>query len=207
MKRFIIILFCLALGNALSAQSAVEKKEPAGGKNIFDGYEKVKWNDPVATVKNEVMGKIVYTDDKKVIITKDGDLEYMYGFFYKEASTQTAAPEVKEKIDKPAPAGPAGESRLFYVSIKFAYLIMEDVRKKMQERYGEPTGETLKNYQGAIIWESDKTLVVLWVDQYEKKPFSRKISYIGKDIIKELNDYQNQVFNATEIEILKRLKP
>jgi hypothetical protein len=47
----------------------------------------------------------------------------------------------------------------------------------------------------------------MWVDRYEKKPYSRKITYVGKELAKDVNRYQEEVFSRAEIEILKRLKP
>ena len=47
----------------------------------------------------------------------------------------------------------------------------------------------------------------MWVDNYEKNPFCRKITYIGKDIAKDVNEYQKKVFTAREMEILRTLNP
>jgi hypothetical protein len=178
----------------------VEKKSETGKASV-EGYGKLTWGTLIEPAKDEVVGKVLYTDEKKVIITRDGDLEYLYGFFYRETPTP----------EKTAPDDKATETRidarLFYVSVRFPYLALNDVKKKIEDKYGPATGETLKNNQGAIIWDSKQTTVVLWVDQYEKKPFCRKISYVGKEIAREVNDYQRMIFNATEIEVLKRLQP
>ena len=63
----------------------------------------------------------------------------------------------------------------------------------------------MKNNKGAIIWDSEKTTVIMWVDDYEKKPFCMKINYFSKEIAKEVNDYKKIIFNSNEIEVLKRL--
>ena len=76
----------------------------------------------------------------------------------------------------------------------------------MKERYGEPTGENMKDNRGALVWDSEKTMIVLWIDSYEKKPFCRRITYLSKDISAQVTDYQNKIFNKREIEILKDLK-
>jgi len=47
----------------------------------------------------------------------------------------------------------------------------------------------------------------MWVDQYEKKPYSRKITYVGRELARDVNKYQEEVFSRTELEILKRLQP
>jgi hypothetical protein len=84
---------------------------------------------------------------------------------------------------------------------------MDDVRNKIQEKYGPPGGEAIEKNQGAYLWDSPKTTIIMWVDQYEKKPFCRKITYIGKEISREVNEYQKQIFNKNEIEILRTLNP
>lgn len=200
MKRAIaiILLLCAAVSGPILAQAVkekapdkAEKKEAA--KNVADGFDRVKWGAGLAAVKSEVLGKLSYTDEKKVVISRDGDIEYLYGFFYKEVVS--------------AAAGGSPEARLFYVSVGFPYLAKDDVAKKLSDRYGPATGETIKANKGALVWDSEKTTVILWVDEYEKRPFSRKITYVGKEIAKEVNEYQKEVFSAAEIEVLKRLNP
>jgi hypothetical protein len=121
-------------------------------------------------------------------------MEYLYGFFY-------ADPVLAQG------GQPASEARLFYVAVQFPYLPMDQVRKKIEERYGPPNGENIKDNQGALVWDSAKTTVIMWVDRYEKKPFCRKINYVGKDLAREINEYQTMIFNKTELEILKKLNP
>jgi len=200
MKRAIalILLICATTSGRVLAQAErgkppekTEKKEAAG--KIADGFDRVKWGASLAAVKNEVIGKLSYTDEKKVLISRDGDIEYLYGFFYREAAS--------------ADAGGTPEAKLFYVSVGFPYLAKDDVAKKLTERYGPATGETIKANKGALVWDSEKTTVIMWVDEYEKKPFCRKITYVGKETAREVNEYQKLIFNAAEIEILKRLNP
>ncbi len=89
--------------------------------------------------------------------------------------------------------------------MRFSYLLKDDVIKKIEGKYGSPTGEDLKNNQGAVIWDSEKTTIIMWVDRYEGKPFCKKINYIGKELANKINEYQKKVFNKKEIEILERL--
>ncbi len=203
MKRLLAVMIsiCAVLSAAqLPAQTTAGKKAAPSSKNLPEGYGSLKWGTLYGAARSGVMGKISYTDEKRQIISKDGDIEYLYGFFYKEVPT--AAEEKPETAAKAPPEG-----RLFYVNVRFPYLALSDLNKKMQERYGASSGETLTNNQGALVWDAEKTAIILWVDQYEKKPFCRKITYVGKEIAKELNEYQKEIFSSTEIEILKRLAP
>ncbi|HSV96033.1 MAG TPA: hypothetical protein VLM75_03760 [Spirochaetota bacterium] len=215
MKRFIegfLAICVLAACVSLFAQTAPARRTPpppametpaareapkTTGKSI-EGFSKTKWGDTLNSVRNNVLGKITYTDEKKIITSRDGDIEYIYGFFARE--TAPAA-------DTGDAAAAEIEPRLYYVAVRFPYLAMDEVSRRIQEQYGPFTGETLKDNQGARIWDSEKTTVVMWVDRYEKKPYSRKITYVGKDIAKDVNKYQEEVFSRTEIEILKRLRP
>lgn len=118
-----------------------------------------------------------------------------------DSKKDSAKPEEKSAITS------APEARLYYVSIRFPYISMDEVKKRIEEKYGVPTGEDIRNNQGALIWDSEKTTIVMWIDRYENKPFSRKITYVSKAIAKEANDYQDRIFNKTELEIMKRISP
>lgn len=178
--------FLLLLGITLITIAYAQNKT-----NIPDGYGNLKWGTVLSNAKTNITGKIVYTDEKKVILTKDGELEYKYGFFFIEPDTTESA----------------AEGKLFYISIRFPYLSFDEVKAKIEGKYGEPTSENLKNNQGAIAWDSEKTILIMWVDRYENKPFCPKLIYVSKEIAKQLNEYQIKVFNKTEIELIKKLNP
>lgn len=84
---------------------------------------------------------------------------------------------------------------------------MKEVMEKMQTKYGEATMSNIKDNQGALAWDSEKTIVIVWIDRYEKKPFCRRITYLSKEIAKELNTYVEQVFNKAELDLIKQLNP
>lgn len=181
------------------------------------GFGSLQWGATLSAAKDGVSGKITFIDEKRVIITREGDIEYRYGFFFQDPAISGAAPANKngkkaaEKADKKEDKAPAAadqpEAKLYYVLMRFPYLLMDEVKKKITEKYGEPNGETIKNNQGALIWDFDRTSIIMWVDDYEKKPFCRKITYIGKDIAKDVNDYQKKVFTSRELEIIRTLNP
>ncbi len=195
MRRIYIIfsLIFLIYSIGLYAQGKGAKNSKTS-KNIPEGFGNVNWGTLVSAAKGQVLGKIIFSDDKKVMRSRDGDIEYLYGFFY---------------IDPALMKGTQGstEGKLFYVSINFPYLLMDDVRKKIEAKYGTASGETIKNNQGALLWDSGKTTIILWVDEYEDKPYCRKITYVGREIAKEINEYQKKVFNQRELKILEKLSP
>jgi hypothetical protein len=207
MKRVfisIIILLIAMTASAVLSQGAVPSKEVK--VNIPAGFGDMQWGSKINDAKSKTIGKIVYTDEKRKIISRDSDIEYLYGFFYidpvLEAAEIPAAGSVKPDQNS---SGESGESALFYVSVRFPYLTRADVQKKIEDKYGAPTGEDVIRNQGAVIWDSEKTIIIMWVDNYENASFCKKINYIGKEIAGKINDYQKKVFNQNEIEILKKL--
>ena len=200
MKKSVIILVIVFIYSFTLAQ---DKGKSA---NVADGYGDLKWGAETSKAKSSIKGKIKFTDEKKVIISNDGEIEYYYGFFYIDPAKdeKTAAAETDKKQPQ---VQPKDDGRLYYIALKFPYLALEKVKELMIKKYGQSTGESIKNNQGSISWDSAESVIILWVDRYENNPFCRRITYISKKIAKETNDYQNTVFNKTEIEILNKLNP
>lgn len=242
MRRITVILLSLLIAATASAQNrsngttGTEKKPAAEEKKadvkpaakeetktdstgdkiekLPEGYANLTWGTYLSEAKDKISGRLTYTDDKTVIISKDNELEYYYGFFYREPEpADKTGEEPAGTADKTGTAGkeetapPKDEGKLFYVSLNFPYLDKDAVYEKIKKKYGVHTGETIKDNQGAIAWDSEKTVVLMWIDRYGKKPYCRRITYISKDISKELNDYTNTIFNKTEIELMKKLNP
>ncbi|HOT44570.1 MAG TPA: hypothetical protein PLC28_06760 [Spirochaetota bacterium] len=222
MKRFflIIILFLVSVSHGQDTRGMKEtyKEAPKERKVIASvpgGYENVAWGVRLSDARDRIKGKLVYTDDKSIIISKDGDLEYYYGFFYIDPALESAdaaknaaekkETEPKEGEKKTDGAEKVDEGKLFYVALKFPYLSMDEVKKKIEAKYGPSTNENLHKMQGAVAWNGENTIVIMWVDRYENKPFCRRITYVDKKITKELSDYQFKVFNRVELAILRQL--
>jgi hypothetical protein len=226
MKRLFVVLI-LFLFTIANGQDKGDKKEIKDNKlitNITNGYENVTWGVKLSDARDKIKGKLVFTDEKSIIISKDGELEYYYGFFYvdpaiesvetgKEADKKEAVKkeaekkeaDAKETAKKTSEAEKVDEGKLFYVALKFPYLSMDEVKKRIEDKYGPSTNENLHKMQGAIAWNGENTIIIMWVDRYENKPYCRRITYVDKRITKELSDYQLKVFNRVEIAILRKL--
>jgi hypothetical protein len=165
-----------------------------------EGYGNARWGTSMDTVKSAIIGRLAYSDDEKVIISKDDNLEYTYGFFYTDP--QKAAVENPNNNNQNTP-----NSILYYVSVKFPYLPIDQVKSKLEAQYGTVTIDNVNKNKGAIGWLGDKTLTLICVDEYEKKQYVSRITYVSRDIIKQINDYENSVFNKTEIEVIRKLNP
>ncbi|MCX7678736.1 MAG: hypothetical protein N2316_05905 [Spirochaetes bacterium] len=211
MKQNIIFIISIIVLTALPALSQDKKiGEEKGQKNTATGFGQLVWGASLSAAKEKVEGKIIFVDEKRIIISKDGDIEYRYGFFYKEIPEEQAkkTPEANKQFPNQEPnKNLTNEAKLYYVIVRFPYLPMEEVKKKIEEKYGMHTGEIMKNNRGALVWDFLTTTIVLWVDDYKKNAYCQKITYLGKEIAKEVNEYQNKVFTEREREILRKLIP
>lgn len=206
----ISILICGIYGIIPAYSQDKKSGENKATTNIAVGFGQLTWGTQLTAAKEKVEGKITFVDDKRIIISKDGEIEYRYGFFYKELPEENAqkiTDDSKKASEQASEKTTATEAKLYYVVVRFPYLPMEEVKKKIEEKYGKHTGETIKNNRGAIIWDFPTTTIVLWVDEYQKNAFCQKITYLGKEIAKEVNDYQIKVFTKREREILSKLSP
>jgi hypothetical protein len=202
-------------------------------KKPVDGYGSLKWGSSLPDSRKGIKGKIVFDDEKRIIVTREGEITFRYGFVYKEPAAnkeaqpaeaqpqptaQPAADQSKPAVQPaPAAAKPAptpasaksteGETKLFYVITEFPYIALDDIKKKMIAEYGDPSGDTITKNQGALIWDSGDGVAIVWVDAYEKKSYCRRISYHSKIISKELSTNLYQEFNKREIDVIKKLAP
>ncbi len=192
-------VFLICIISAAAYGQATGPRTPAA---IPDGYGSIKWGTPLSKAREAISGKLYYTDDKTVIVSKDDALEYYYGFFYTD-------PANTEKAVETADAGQEAvdEGTLYYVALKFPYLRLNQVREKIESKYGKSSLENIKKNRGAAAWMSDSTIIIMWADEYEGEPFCRRITYLSRETAKKVNTNQERVFNKTEIDILKKLNP
>jgi|GEM_PF-212099 len=250
MHRFTAILLILSFCSMLFAQNTgkntnttnttgnktattTEKKQTEEEKTaskIPEGYGDITWGTYLSDAKEKIKGKLTYTDDRKIIISNDGELQYYYGFFYADPAVTMEDKILGEETKKETTGNQPGtnnttgtntnntaenktepekkdEGKLFYVSLKFPYLTKDSIYEKIKAKYGPHTKENIKDHQGAYIWDSEKTLLLMWVDNYEKKPFCRRIIFMSKEIAKDLNKYTNDMFFKKELELIKKAKP
>lgn len=205
-----IIVFLISPAYAQNQGNQKKQSE----SSLPGGFGEVQWGMSIDDVKSKVIGKITYIDEKRVIMSKENNIEYTYGFFHTDPSIAGPAAAQQDKnaagkdANKKSPQPAATQHpKLYFVLVKFPYLAMEDVKKKITDKYGPHTGENINDNQGALIWDSKKTAIMMWVDRYEKLPFCRKITYLGKELAKDVNEYQKKIFSKTEIEILRNLNP
>ncbi len=176
-------------------KNAATSEKDSTKTQIPPGYGDVKWGSDFETVKNGAKGKLSYVDENRIIISKEGEITYYYGFFFKDPE------KVGEK------EGEQRKAEYYYSSVEFPYSHLEMIKKKMIDKYGEPDRENVKNNRGAFLWESDTTIVIVWVDAYEGKPYVKKISYISKNVSDKIKQYFYEIFNQDKINVDKVLVP
>ncbi|HRX16568.1 MAG TPA: hypothetical protein P5123_09650 [Spirochaetota bacterium] len=223
MKKIIILTVVLSITGILLGQS---EEEPDKATVVATEPGGARWGSSFDEVREVARGKLQFYRKDHYIITKDGEITYTYGFFYEDPEMLGMDPE-EEMEPEPATAGAAtegattegattegatddektGEAQYLYGITSFPYLAMEDVKKKLIEKYGEPTAESIVRNSGVIIWDLETTQISAWIDAYEKKPYCRKIVYVSKEVSKKLKDYNYKIFNRKEIDTLNRIKP
>ena len=161
------------------------------------GYGNATWGTSIDGVKSAILGRLVFSDDETIIISRDGNLEYTYGFFYTDP----------QKVERPANAQEAPNSILYYVAIRFPYIPIDQVRAKFEAQYGAITIDNVSKNRGVIGWLTDETLALVYIDEYEDKQYAARITYVSRNIIKQVNEYVSNVFNQTEIDVMKGLTP
>jgi hypothetical protein len=215
MKKQCLVLLILLAALPLAAQNNNANNRNAG--TLGNGYGEITWGSTLADVKGKVRGEITFTDNKTIIVSREGEITYRYGFFFQDPAKAPAAPQPAAAPGRQPAAQPAGgqaaappapaDPKFFYSVVEFPYVSMDDITKKITETYGDPTARSIKDNQGALIWDSEKTTLVMWVDRYEGKPFCRKLNYYSKDIVTDLNEYYRQMFNRKELEVLQQMRP
>ena len=201
MRKFLTIAL-ISFVSIVYAQNTTNNTNNTNTKKakLPNGFEKVSWGTLLSKAKSNVKGKISFSDDKTLIVSKIDDITYYYGFFHIDLEKMKQV-RGADKIPKDAP----DEGKLFYVAIEFPYVDKDLILKKITTRFGKPSTENILDNQGSISWDSDKTILVLWVDKFENKPYSRRITYVSKDIAKEVNTYYDDFFKYKEKNTIRKL--
>ena len=194
-KSTVIITSILTLFSGISYSQDKESNT-----NTLSGFDGLQWG----TYYNEAKEKFRIiasggdaSDPVNIISDSPGSqfrvqrrsLVYRYEFYQK--------PEILVKKDTESKVDTNGKNaetggRFFLVESRFPYVPAEELAEKISGKYGARNGGSLddKTNRGYYLWDIDKGYIIQIIDPYKKKPFSRNIYYLSKEIIEEIRtDY------------------
>ena len=206
MKKILIRKFLTLLFTILAVSILFSQEQTGSTANLPQGYGDARWGTTMDEVRSAIIGRLVFIDDERIIISRDGDIEYTYGFFYAEPQIVTLMnPEIAANIN-PA-SEESNNSTLFYVSVKFPFLPIDQVRTKFEAQYGAVTIDEVNKNRGVVGWLSENTLALIYINEYEDKQYTARITYVSREIVNRLNEYVLTVFNQAELEVMRSLAP
>lgn len=200
---------CFYIFIALSGEFAFAQDTPApSASNSLSGFDGMSWGTEYKEAKDrfrtlssskevgEPVSIISDTPETQIKIQRN-KLIYRYEFYQK--------PETLVKFEKSSTAGettvenkPQEDTngtnkdkinpRLFLVESTFEYVPAEELYKKLSEKYGQRNGGKIddKTNRGYYLWNLNGGFLIQWIDPYKKKPFSRSIYYLSKEIVDEI---------------------
>ena len=217
--------FYLALSLLINSVYPQEKSNTASGLSGFDG---MKWGTDYKEAKDKfrTLASSGETKEPVSIIADIPDTEfkversklvYRYLFYKKpeillNQKNQNSPTENNTSGDKPQQGNNSTTSdndkaipRLFLVESTFPYVPAEELYNKISAKYGARNGGNLddKTNRGYYLWNLDGGYVIQWIDPYMKKPFSRSIYYLSKEIVEEIKLDFPKFQYSNELKILK----
>ena len=202
---------CFYLIFSLSGSSLYPQNKPSSSS--LTGFDGLQWGSSYKDAKerfrtlsasdevSEPVSIIADTPEREIRV-KRNKLVYRYEFYEKPeilANADNSQPEGKSDAQNSENAEPLAKSnqkvknkpipRLFMVESIFGYVPAEELYKKISEKYGPRNGGNLdeKTNRGYYIWNLNRGTIIQWIDPYKKKPFSRSIYYVSKEIIDEIH--------------------
>ncbi len=70
-------------------------------KKPVEGFGGLKWGITMDEVRKGLKGKVVFDDEKRIIVTREGEITYRYGFFYKIKEKKEGTDPIKDKPVQP----------------------------------------------------------------------------------------------------------
>lgn len=193
------------------------------------GFAGSNWGDAFVEVKKGALGKVKAIQEGEFILTSYKEFHIRYGFYREElkvsakpanngnsnpqqnANTQPTnmsdSDRQKELMsDRERREKAQNDSaRLFYVTLELPYIASEKIEKKLEAKLGQSKGRQVSQKRGLVWWETDKTLVILWLDAVNGNSYTRKIDFIGKEIRDEINRKQQSRDRKRENNVVKGL--
>ncbi len=209
LKIYFIFLF-ICLFTFREVFSVNEKERYNGDENVsytssnLFGY---KWGEKFSEIKKRLKN-IKYEDTNKRIVYVKNFIVFTLGFFpftevektdlqKSQVSSSNQQNETKEEAKQKE------EGLLYYINLSFPLTEAYEIIKKYNQQYGVPK----QKEENFILWETNDTVIYLWLEKYNNSLFSRRVDFISKELSNKIKEYikSNEFYKKRAKEILNTL--
>ncbi len=198
-----------------------------------NGFAHFVWGENYKTVEEKLIGKLKYKQDGEFIYSDLGEFTIKYGFFRDEnqpvhktnapnPANNSNTPQKPEVNQDPKSAGKPDQkqfmtddeirqkqmnenARLFFVTLELPYILSEKIEQRVAAKLGSSKGRQVEKNRGLVWWETEQTLIIVWMDAVEGKSYTRKVDFIGKKIRDEIRKKQQEIDEKKQRSVLKDL--
>lgn len=202
-------------GQEINLQQSDPIFQPAreGISNQLNGFLEDAWGtsfsvilDKFKTLSTSNITKsniqILHLEKNRYILIKRNNIQYQYNFYktpYEIVKLQNHEINQEEYDQK--------DGELYQVRILLPFIDAKLLQQKIELAYGKKTKSTVdeKNQTGVDIWDLPNGYIFLWYEPYNKKPFSRRIDFISKNLSEKILNESKDYFDSKEKQLLKDL--
>lgn len=199
----------LLLAQAGGAQPGPQ--QPA--QTVLRGFAETPWRTTFTEVKTRLRAlataqnaiervEILNEVRNEYILVRRNDIEYRYSFYKTPLEVQRIANHQlsSEEWDEQ-------EAILFHVKVIMPFIDATLINTKLEGIYGRRTSSTVdeRSGMGAAIWQLDGGFVFQWYEPYRRKPFTRSVDFLSKELAEQIMKEYADYFDAREKQLLRDL--
>ncbi|MBX7059590.1 MAG: hypothetical protein K1X75_16115 [Leptospirales bacterium] len=157
----------------------------------------------LATAQNAVERVEILNEVRNdYILVRRNDIEYRYSFYKTPYEVKRIADHQlsMEQWDEE-------EAILFHVKVILPFIEASLINGKIEAIYGRRTNSTVdeRTGMGAAIWSLDGGFVFQWYEPYRRRPFTRSIDFLSKELAEQIMAEYADYFDAREKSLLRDL--
>lgn len=199
----------LLLAQAGGAQPGPQ--QPA--QTVLRGFAETPWRTTYTEVKARLRAlataqnaiervEILNEVRNEYILVRRNDIDYRYSFYKTPLEVQRIANHQlsSEEWDEQ-------EAILFHVKVIMPFIDATLINTKLEGIYGRRTSSTVdeRSGMGAAIWQLDGGFVFQWYEPYRRKPFTRSVDFLSKELAEQIMKEYADYFDAREKQLLRDL--
>ncbi len=200
----------LLLAQAGGAQPGPQ--QPA--QTVLRGFAETPWRTTYTEVKARLRAlataqnaiervEILNEVRNEYILVRRNDIDYRYSFYKTPLEVQRIANHQlsSEEWDEQ-------EAILFHVKVIMPFIDATLINTKLEGIYGRRTSSTVdeRSGMGAAIWQLDGGFVFQWYEPYRRKPFTRSVDFLSKELAEQIMKEYADYFDAREKQLLRDLR-